>query len=167
MAESDNPTASPHETPESRLQALGIHLPAPATPVANYVPWVITGSLLVISGQICFGTDGKLHPDHQGKLGANVSLEQGQQAARLCAIQLLAQARAALGDLSRVQACVRLGGFVNVVPDYGPIPQVINGASDLMVAVLGERGRHARYAVGVAQLPLDAAVEIEALFEIA
>jgi enamine deaminase RidA (YjgF/YER057c/UK114 family) len=149
---------------ELRLQKLGIELPRPAAPVANYVGAVLAGNLLVVSGQLPIGPEGITL---KGKLGAGVSEEQGKEAARLCAINILAQARAALGDLSRIRRCIRLGGFVNAVPDYQAIPQIINGASDLMVEVLGDTGRHARYAVGVAQLPLDVPVEVEAMFEIA
>lgn len=153
---------------QSSLKQAGIVLPTPAAPVANYVGTVIAGNLLVISGQLCLGADGKLDEAHRGKLGNNVSLEAGQAAARLCAINLLAQASVALGgDLDRIRRCVRLGGFINANPTYGPIPQVMNGASDLMVQVLGDAGRHARSTVGVAQLPLDCAVEVEAMFEIA
>lgn len=149
-----------------RLVELGIVLPQPAAPVANYVPFVISGSLLVISGQVCFGDDGKIAPRHTGKLGANVSNEDGLEAARLCAINVFAQAQAALGNLDRIARCIRLGGFINAAPDFTPLPQIMNGASDLMVAVLGDRGRHARSTVGVAVLPLDCAVEVEAMFEI-
>lgn len=151
---------------ENRLKELGITLPEAAAPIANYVPAVITGNLLVISGQLCLGPDGKLADRHKGKLGAGVSIEQGQEAARFSAINLLAQARAALGDLDHVVRCVRLGGFINSTPDFASLPQVMNGASDLMVAVLGDKGRHARSTVGMAQLPLDAAVEVEAMFEV-
>lgn len=150
---------------ESRLKDLGIILPAAAAPIANYVPSVITGSLLVISGQLCLGPDGKIAPEHAGKLGASVTNEAGVAAARRAAINVLAQATAALGDLDRITRCVRLGGFINCTPDFGPLPQIMNGASDLMVDVFGEKGRHARSTVGMAQLPLNAAVEIEALFE--
>jgi enamine deaminase RidA (YjgF/YER057c/UK114 family) len=155
-------------TIESRLKELGIVLPDAATPVGNYAPFVITGSLLVISGQLPIGPNGVIAREHQGKLGLDLFNEAGQLAARQCAINVLGQAKAALGTLSRIEKCVRLGGFVNVAPKFHAIAAVMNGASDLMVAVLGEKkGRHARYAVGVAELPLDAAVEIEAMFEIA
>ncbi len=150
---------------ESNLAAQGITLPEAAAPVANYVPAVITGSLLYISGQLCLD-QGAVQSAHKGKLGAGVSIEQGQAAARLCAINLLAQAKAALGDLNRIKRCVRLGGFINSTPDFNPLPQVMNGASDLMVLALGDAGRHTRTTIGVAQLPMDAAVEVEALFEI-
>jgi enamine deaminase RidA (YjgF/YER057c/UK114 family) len=151
----------------ARLAELDITLPEPRPPVANYVPFVLTGKLLFVSGQVCIGLDGKLADTHKGKLGAEISLEDGQLAARLCAIQLLAQAKAALGDLDKIAQCVRLGGFINAPPNYGNLPVVMNGASDLMVAVLGDKGRHARTTVGVAELPFDAAVEVEALFEVA
>jgi len=153
---------------DKKLAALGITLPAPAAPVANYVPYVITGHLLVISGQLCFGPDGKLADSHKGKLGIDVFHESGKEAARLCGINVLAQAKAALGgDLSRIRRCVRLGGFINAGPRFSALPAVMNGASDLMVEVLGEAGRHARSTIGVAELPADAAVEVEAMFEIA
>jgi enamine deaminase RidA (YjgF/YER057c/UK114 family) len=153
---------------DTKLAKLGITLPSPAAPVANYVPYVITGNLLVISGQLCFGLDGKLSDAHKGKLGAEIFNEAGHEAARLCAINVLAQAKAALGgDLSRIKRCVRLGGFINAAPKFTALPAVMNGASDLMVEVFGDRGRHARSTVGVAELPADAAVEVEAIFEIA
>ena len=151
---------------ESTLASHGITLPEAAAPVANYVPAVTTGSLLFVSGQLCL-QNGTVQPAHKGKLGAAISIEAGQEAARLCAINLLAQAKTALGDLERIKRCVRLGGFINATPDFGPLPQVMNGASDLMVLALGDKGRHARTTIGVAQLPLDAAVEVEAIFEIA
>jgi enamine deaminase RidA (YjgF/YER057c/UK114 family) len=152
---------------EAKLQALGIILPSPVAPVANYVPFVITGKLLFVSGQICIGPDGKLAPDHIGKLGAEVSPQAGYEAARLCAINLLAHAKVALGSLDAIARLVRLGGFINATPTYAAVPIVMNGASDLMVSVLGEAGRHARTTIGVAQLPAGAAVEVEGLFEIA
>jgi enamine deaminase RidA (YjgF/YER057c/UK114 family) len=151
-------------SPLARLGELGLSLPPAAAPVANYVPFARSGNLLFISGQLPV-VAGKVDPVHRGKLGGAVSLESGQDAARLAALNVLAQANAAVGDLGRLRA-VRLGGFVNAVPDFSQIPQVVNGASDLFAAVLGENGKHARAAVGVAQLPLDAAVEIEAVFEI-
>ena len=151
---------------DRRLQELGISLPAAAAPVANYVPYVRTGSLVVVSGQICFGPDGKIAEAHKGKLGREVSLEQGQEAARLCAVNVLAQMRAALGDLESIVRCVRLGGFINAEPSFAALAQVMSGASDLMVAALGDKGRHARSTIGVAELPLDAAVEVEAMFEV-
>jgi enamine deaminase RidA (YjgF/YER057c/UK114 family) len=151
---------------DAKLAELGIVLPTPAAPVANYVPSVRTGNLLVVSGQICLGPDGKIAPEHKGKLGAEVSADAGYAAARLCAINVLAQAKAALGSLDKVVRCVRLGGFINAVPTYAAVPTVMNGASDLMVAVLGDAGRHARSTIGVAELPMDAAVEVEAMFEV-
>ena len=149
---------------EKKLAALGIALPAPAAPVANYIPFVRTGSLLVVSGQLCFGNEGKLVAT--GKLGGGVTLEAGQQAARACAINVLAQVKAALGDLDRVIRVVRLGGFISSVPSFLDGPKVMNGASDLMVEVLGDKGRHARSTIGVAVLPADAAVEVEGMFEV-
>ena len=154
-------------TAEDRLAAMGVVLPSPAAPVANYLPFVVSGSLLAVSGQLPIGPNGRLDPAHTGKLGVEVSSKAGQAAARLCAINILAQAKAALGDLDRISRCVRLGGFVNAAPGFANLAGVINGASDLMVDVLGDKGRHARSTVGVAELPLDCAVEIEALFEIA
>jgi enamine deaminase RidA (YjgF/YER057c/UK114 family) len=154
-------------TAEERLAALGIALPSPAAPVANYLPFVIAGSLLIISGQLAFGPEGKIDPAHTGKLGAAVSNNAGQAAARLCAVNILAQAKVALGDLERILRCMRLGGFISAAPGFSNLAGVMNGASDFIVEVLGEKGRHARSTVGVAELPLDCAVEIEALFEIA
>ena len=151
---------------ERRLAELGITLPNPAAPVANYVPFVRTGHLVIISGQLCLGLDGKIGDAHKGKLGAEVSMEAGQEAARLCAINLLAQLKAAVGDLDKVVRCVRLGGFINAVPTYAALAPVMNGASDLMVEVLGDKGRHARSTVGVAELPLDVCVEVEGMFEV-
>lgn len=151
---------------EARLRDLGITLPTPVVPVANYVPFRRSGNFLVMSGQVCIAPDGKLAERHKGKLGGAVSLEAGQEAARFCVINLLAQAKAALGDLDRLTACLRLGGFIAATPDFIALPQVMNGASDLMVAALGDAGRHARTTVGVPVLPLDCAVEVEALFEV-
>ncbi len=149
---------------EKKLADLGVTLPTPASPVANYVGFVRTGSLLVVSGQICFGADGKLVA--KGKLGADVSVEDGQKAARACAINLLAQLKVALGDLDKVVRVVRLGGFINSAPTFLDGPKVMNGASDLVVEAFGDKGRHARTTVGVAVLPADAAVEVEGLFEV-
>jgi enamine deaminase RidA (YjgF/YER057c/UK114 family) len=151
---------------EKRLIELKVTLPMAAAPVANYVPSVITGNLLVVSGQLCFGADGKLAARHVGKLGASVTPEDGKEAARLCALNLLAQAKAALGNLDRIKRCVRLGGFINATPDFTALPAVMNGASDVMVEILGESGRHARSTVGMSVLPMDCAVEVEAIFEI-
>ncbi|HXZ45986.1 MAG TPA: RidA family protein [Pseudolabrys sp.] len=151
-------------TIEKKLASLGVTLPTPASPIANYVPFVRSGNALVVSGQICFGPDGKLVA--RGQLGDAVSIEDGQKAARACAINLLAQVKAALGDLDKVSRVVRLGGFINSAPGFTEGPKVMNGASDLMVNVFGDKGRHARSTVGVAALPADAAVEVEGLFEI-
>jgi enamine deaminase RidA (YjgF/YER057c/UK114 family) len=148
---------------DKKLAELGITLPAPPAPVANYVPTVRSGSLLFCSGQVSAAPGGEAI---KGKLGAETSIERGQAAARICAINLLAQAKAALGDLDRIKRCVRLGGFINATPAFGDLPKVMNGASDLMVEVLGDTGRHARTTVGVAELPFDASVEVEALFEV-
>jgi enamine deaminase RidA (YjgF/YER057c/UK114 family) len=154
-------------TAEDTLAALGMFLPPPAAPVGNYLPFVVSRSLLAVSGQLPIGPSGKLDPAHTGKLGVAVSTKAGQEAARLCAINILTQAKAALGDLDRISRCIRLGGFINAAPDFANLAEVMNGASDFMVDVLGDKGRHARSTVGVAGLPLDSAVEIEALFEIA
>jgi enamine deaminase RidA (YjgF/YER057c/UK114 family) len=151
-------------TAEANVTRLGITLSEPPKPVANYVPFVRSGTMLVVSGQLCFGTDGKLVAT--GRLGGGVSIEDGQKAARACAINVLAQVRAALGDLDKVVRVVRLGGFINSAPGFGDGPKVMNGASDLMVEVFGDKGRHARSTVGVAALPADAAVEVEAQFEV-
>src|SRR5579871_2811137 len=151
-------------TVERKLGEMGIVLPTPASPVANYVGFVRSGNLLVVSGQLCFANDGKLAA--KGKLGAGVSIEAGTKAAQTCAVNLIAQVRQAVGDLDRVVRVVRLGGFINSAPDFLDGPKVMNGASDLMVAVFGEKGRHARTTVGVASLPSDAAVEVEGTFEV-
>jgi enamine deaminase RidA (YjgF/YER057c/UK114 family) len=150
-----------------RLAELGIELPAPVAPVANYVPYVRTGALLVISGQLPIGLDGKLAPDHVGKLAPGGTVDLARAAARLCAINVLAQAKAALGDLDAITRVVRLGGFFNVAGSFDALPQAMNGASDLMAEAFGERGRHARTTVGVAHLPLNALAEVEAMFEVA
>ena len=149
---------------EARLKELGITLKEPAKPIANYVPYVRTGNLLTVSGQICLDGEGKLVAT--GQLGAGVSIEDGQRAARACAVSLINQVKAAIGDLDRVKQVVRLGGFINSAPDFLDGPKVLNGASDLMVAVFGDKGRHARTTVGVASLPADAAVEVEGIFEV-
>ncbi|GAC1551990.1 MAG: RidA family protein [Beijerinckiaceae bacterium] len=153
-------------TIEKRLAELGLALPTPAAPVASYVPSVLSGDLLVVSGQLPFGADGKIDPAHRGKLGATIFNEAGQAAARICALNMLAQVKAATGSLDRVRRVVRLGGFINCVPDFNAVPAIMNGASDLIIKIFGERGRHARSTIGVAQLPMDAAVEVEGLFEI-
>ncbi len=150
-------------TIEQRLIDHDIELPEAATPVANYVPAVQSGSMLYISGQVPLWNGQRRHI---GKLGADTSVEDGQAAARLCALNVVAQAKAALGDLDRVTRVVKLVGFVNSAPDFTDQPAVINGASDLMVEVFGDKGRHARSAVGVAALPLGVAVEVEAILEV-
>lgn len=150
-----------------RLDELGIVLPAPVAPIANYVAYTRTGRMLVVSGQLPLGPDGKIAPSHIGKLGPDSSVEAAREAARLCAINLLAQARAAIGDLDSIVQVVRLGGFFNVASSFDSLPQAMNGASDLMADLFGARGRHARTTVGVAHLPLNAMAEIEALFEVA
>ena len=152
------------DTPLARLKMVGLSLPVAAAPVANYVPYQRAGNLLFVSGQLPIA-DGAIDPSYQGKLGAGVSLEEGQAAARQAALNVLAQAAACVGDLKLLRA-VRLGGYVNCAPHFAQLPQVVNGASDLIATVLDQNGRHARFAVGVAQLPMDAAVEIEAVFEI-
>jgi len=151
-------------TVEKRLTDLGIVLPTPTPPIANYVAFVRTGNFMVVSGQLCLDGDGKLVA--KGKLGAEVSIEDGQRAARACAINLLAQIKVGLGDLNKIVRVVRLGGFINAAPNFLELPKVMNGASDLMVAVFVDRGRHARTTVGVATLPMDAAVEVEGMFEV-
>jgi enamine deaminase RidA (YjgF/YER057c/UK114 family) len=151
-------------TVEQRLAALGVALPEPVAPVANYVPFVQSGQLVHISGQISIAADGGI----KGVVGQDVDLERGVQAARLCGINLIAQMRAACGgDLSRVKRVVKLGGFVQAGPDFFDIPKVVNGCSDLMVEAFGDAGRHARSAVGVYRLPLNFAVEVDAVVEIA
>jgi len=152
-------------TVEKKLASLGIVLPTPASPIANYVPFTRSGTLLIVSGQICYGADGKLVA--KGQLGGGVSIEDGQKAARACAVNLLAQVKAALGDLDQVARVLRLGGFINSAAGFTDGPKVMNGASDLMVEVFGDKGRHARTTVGVAALPADAAIEVEGLFETA
>ena len=151
-------------TVESKLMGLGVTLKEAPAPVANYVPFVRSGNLLTVSGQLCFDGDGRIVA--KGQLGGGVSIEDGQKAARACAVNLLAQVKAALGDLDRVSRVVRLGGFINSAPGFAEGPKVMNGASDLMVAAFGEKGKHARSTVGVAALPADAAVEVEGLFEV-
>ncbi len=149
---------------DDRLAELGITLPQAAAPVANYVPYVLHDGLVTVSGQISLGADGLV----TGKLGRDHDVASGQAAARLCAVNLFAQLRNATnGELDRIVRVVKLGGFVNVMPEFAEIPQVINGASDLMVDVFGEAGRHARSAVGCANLPLNAAVEVDGIFAIA
>jgi enamine deaminase RidA (YjgF/YER057c/UK114 family) len=154
-------------TIDERLKSLGVVLPKAGAPLANYVPVTISGALLIVSGQLCFGADGKLAPEHVGKVGANVSADAAKDAARLCVLNVMAQAQAALGGFSRLRRCLRLGGFVNAHPDFHGLAPVMNGASDAIVDIMGDSGRHARSTIGVAVLPLDACVEVEAMFEIA
>lgn len=149
---------------DSRLKELGLEIPSPIAPVANYVPFVITGRELFISGQVSLSASGLI----KGKLGADLDVAKGAVAARACAINLIAQMKAALGgDLDRVRRIVKLTGFVNCTPEFIDQPKVINGASDLMVDVFGDAGRHARAAVGAPSLPLGAAVEVDAIVEFA
>lgn len=150
-------------TIEARLTALGLSLPSTPAPVANYVPFHLVGNLLFISGQISRGGDGKVMA---GKLGGGIGVAEGREAAKLCALNILAVTKAALGDLDRIARVVKLTGFVNAVPAFTEHPQVVNGASDCLVEVLGDKGRHTRSAVGMGSLPLDAAVEVEAIIEI-
>ncbi len=151
------------QTVESRLAARGLALPEAPAPAANYVPYVIAGDLVFVSGQISSNADGLIC----GKVGADLSVEQGATAAQTCALGLLAQLKSACdGDFSRLVRVVKLGGFVNSTPDFADQPKVVNGASDLLVEILGEAGRHARAAVSAGALPLNVAVEIEAVFQI-
>lgn len=145
-----------------RLAEAGIVLPEPRAPVANYVPYVITGNLLFISGQVSAAPDGLI----TGRIGETMTLEQGQAAAKVCGVNLIAQMQSALGDLGRVSRIVKLGGFVNAAPDFVDIPKVVNGCSDLMVLAFGDAGRHARSAVACPVLPMGAAVEVDAVVEI-
>ncbi|MBL8697716.1 MAG: RidA family protein [Alphaproteobacteria bacterium] len=150
---------------DARLKELGINVPSPAAPAANYVPFVRTGNLVFTAGQVTFNAAGKL--DFVGKLGRDFGIEEGYQAARLCAINVLAALRSACGgDLDRVVRCVKVVGFVNATPDFADHPKVINGASDLIVSVFGDKGKHARSAVGMGSLPLGVATEVEGVFEI-
>lgn len=150
---------------DARLAELGVAIPDAASPAANYVPTVLSGNMLYISGQVPMA-DGKIH--YVGKLGDGFGIDEGVACARLCAVNIIAQAKAALGgDLDRVVRVVKLVGFVNSAPDFGDQPKVINGASDFIVDVFGDAGRHARSAVGVAALPFGVAVEIEAVLEVA
>lgn len=149
---------------ESRLAELGIELPEPSKPVANYVPYVVADGLIFVSGQVPFWR-GELK--HVGRLGGELTVEEGYRAARLCGLNLIVQVREACGgDLDRLRGVVRLGGFVNATPDFTDHPKVIDGASDLMVEAFGEAGRHARFAVGAPSLPLGVPVEVEGVFRI-
>lgn len=148
----------------TRLQQLDLTLPEAAPPAANYVPYVIAGNTLYIAGQIPFLNGERAHV---GRLGENMGIEAGQMAARACALNILAQLLAAVNDdESKIVRCIKMGGFVNCTPDFDQMPAVINGASDLMAQVLGDRGKHARVAVGAPSLPFGVAVEIDAIFEI-
>jgi enamine deaminase RidA (YjgF/YER057c/UK114 family) len=150
---------------DAKLAELGVTVPAAAAPIANYIGYNIVGNLVVVSGQIPL-VDGKIAVT--GKVGAGVTVEQAQQAARICFVNLLAQLKAATGgDLDRVKRVVRLGGFIAAGPDFTQHALVMNGASDMAVAVFGEKGRHARTTIGVPSLPGDAAVEVEGMFELA
>ena len=151
-------------TVEARLTALGIELPSAPAPAASYVPAVITGNLLFTAGQIPMKNGERLFI---GKVGDTMDVATAQQAARLCALNIVAQVKAAVGDLDRVVRCVKVLGFVNATPDFGDHPKVINGASDLLVEIFQDKGRHARSAVGAGSLPFGVAVEVEAIFEIA
>jgi len=148
---------------EARLKELGISLPPAAAPAGSYLPYVVTGNLVYVSGQLPF-ENGQLR--HKGTLGAEVSIADGAAAARLCALNLIAQVKAAVGDLDRVARVVKLNGFVASAPAFTDQPKVMNGASDLMVELFGDPGRHARAAVGVAALPLGVPVEVDGVFEI-
>lgn len=148
----------------TRLAELGIQLPRPSTPAANYVPFVIVGNIAFISGQVTI-QEGKLA--YTGKVGSELTIDEGYQAARICGLNLIAQLREACGgNLDRMRRVVKLGGFVNSAPDFKDHPKVINGASDLMVEVFGDAGRHARCAVGAPSLPSGTAVEVDGIFEI-
>jgi enamine deaminase RidA (YjgF/YER057c/UK114 family) len=148
---------------EARLKELGVTLPTPPLPVASYVPCTTSGNIVFVSGQIPIA-DGAIK--YVGKLGVDVPMEAGQAAAQLCAINVLAQLKSAIGDLDRVVKCLKLGVFINASPDYTQHPEVANGASDLIAALFGDAGKHARAAVGVGSLPRGVAVEVEAIFEI-
>ena len=150
---------------EARLQALSIDLPEAASPAANYIPYVITGNLIFVSGQLPF-MNGAL--PGVGKVGHDLTVEEAREIARICGLNLIAQARAACGgDLDRIARVVKVGGFVNAVEDFDQHPEIINGCSDLMVEVFEDKGRHSRFAVGAGSLPRGVSVEIEAIFELA
>ena len=148
---------------EARLQELGLELPEAAAPVANYVPYVIDGKRLWVAGQVPFW-NGSIK--YTGVVGEDVSVDDAVNAARICALNILAQTKAALGDLDRITRVIKLGGFVNGVPGFADQPKVINGASDLLVEVLGNKGLHARSAVGAGGLPLNVPVEVDAVIAI-
>lgn len=170
MTPNDNtvPDLSPKLSIDDRLEKLGLTLPEAAAPAANYVPYRVSGNTIYVSGQLPIKDGTK---QYIGKLGGDISVADGQQAARLCAINILAQVKAALhaidgGAWTRNVACVKLGGFVNCTPDFADHAQVMNGASDLIAEVLGDNGKHARFAVGAPNLPFNVAVEVDAIFEI-
>jgi len=147
-----------------KLAEHGLELPKAAAPAANYVPYVISGQHIFVAGQIPFLNGEKMN---MGRLGDDLGIDEGRKAAQACALNILGQVNAAInGDWSRIKRCVKLGAFVNCTPDFNDHPAVVNGASDLMVAVLGEAGKHARFAVGAPSLPLGVAVEIDAIFEL-
>ena len=149
-------------TIDARLAELGIELPHAAAPAANYIPYVVTGDLIFVSGQVPFW-NGELKG--VGKVGRDMDIPAAQEIARICGLNLIAQARAACdGDLDQISGVVKVGGFVNAVPDFDQHPEIINGCSDLMVDVFGDKGRHSRFAVGAGSLPRGVAVEIEAIF---
>ena len=155
------PSDATNGTVERKLAEMGIELKA-SSPAANYVPYTISGNILYVSGQIPMGSDGI---EGRGTLGGGMSIEDGQRAARLCAINVLAQAKAALGDLDRIVRVLKTQNFVAATPDFGDHPEVANGASDFFVEVLGDKGKHARAAVGMASLPRGVAVEVDAVIE--
>ena len=151
-------------TVEQRLTEMGVALPNPAAPAANYIPFITTGNMIFVSGQITI-LNGELH--YLGKVGDTLNVDDGYKAARICAINLIAQVKeACFGDLDRVTQVVKLGGFVNCTPDFTDQPKVINGASDLISEAFGDSGKHARFAVGASSLPLGVAVEVDGVFEI-
>lgn len=162
----ESPTPTKPQSIEARLEKLGIILPQATESKGNYRSYKQTGSLLYVSGQLCFDAEGKIPERFTGKVGSKVTETDGNAAARLCLLHVLAHARLALGTLDRLRQCVRLGGFVNADADYTTPGAVLNGASDAIVEIMGEAGRHSRTTIGVATLPLGACVEVEALFEI-
>lgn len=152
-------------TTNARLRELGITLPTPPAPVASYVPFTVQDRTVYVSGQVPLSEEGL---QFVGKVGADISVEEAQQAARLCALNILAHVQTACGgDLDNVKQCLKIGGFVNATPDFNQHPLVINGASDLLVDILGDRGKHARFAVGSGSLPANVSVEVDGLFELA
>ncbi|MDF2810201.1 MAG: RidA family protein [Microvirga sp.] len=154
-------------TIEKRIADLGTSLPIVGEPKGNYIPTKLSGHLLYVSGQLCFGENEKMAEKHVGKVGSKITPEVGFEAARLCLLHVLAHAKAALGSLDAIRSCVRLGGFVNAEPDYIHLGAVMNGASETIVQILGEAGRHSRTTIGVATLPLGSCVEVEAILEVA